>query len=210
MVAVISDDKKFSKRCCDILGKMGLMTISISHQFAKRTLHCGAKAAIVHSGKDRTAAEASTRALSNSDFKGKPIIAVLTRNINLPAKYIELEGSTDQIQLPCSDSEISELVRERCNINISYKWLTLGGTKRGTELLGYKLRLSEKEYYLIRFIVHENGGPVLRRQLSYWMRGMSNNCMSAHVSGINKKAYEISGRKLVLFENDSYYLNPYM
>ena len=135
MIAVISDDRKFSKRCCDILDKMGFMTTSISHQFAKRALHCGAKAAIVHSGKDRSLADKSTLALSKSDFKGKPIIAVLTRNVSLAAKYIELEGSTDQINLPCSDSEISELVLERCNTTVSYKRLTLGGTRRKAELL---------------------------------------------------------------------------
>ena len=210
MIAVISDDRKFSKRCCDILESMGLMTVSIKHQFAKRALHCGAKAAIVHSGKDRSIAEKSTLALSKSDFKGKPIIAILTRNTSLPAKYIELEGSTDQIKLPCSDTEIEELVRERCELVFSFKYLTLGGSKRKAELLGYDLRLSEKEYYLLRLIIHEKGNPVLRRQLSYWMHGMTNNCMSVHVSSINKKAYEISGRKLVLFGEDSYYLNPYM
>ena len=210
MIAVISDDRKFSKRCCDILDKMGFLTTSINHQFAKRALHCGAKAAIVHSGKDRSLAEKSTLALSKSEFKGKPIIAVLTRNVSLPAKYIELEGSTDQIMLPCNDSEISELVLERCSANVSYERLTLGSARRKAEFLGYDLSLSEKEYYILRFIVHENGAPVSRRQLSYWMHGMTNNCMSVHVSNINKKAYEISGRKLVMFAEDSYYLNPYM
>ena len=210
MVAVITDDKKFAVRCCNILKRIGVLPIHFKHQFAKRALHCGARAAIIHAGKDLAVAQVSCTALRKSDFKNKPIITVVRRNVSGEAKYMEIDGSTEQIKLPCLDSDISDAVYAVMDVKISYGRLVLGGNTRCVDFLAYPLKLSDKEYSLLRFIVLENGGPVIRRQLSYWMRGMSNNCMSVHFSSINKKAYEISGRKLVMFEEDAYYLNPYM
>ena len=76
-------------------------------------------------------------------------------------------------------------------------------------LLGYELKLSPTEEKLLRAIAE--GGKSDIDTLSLLLKdGVSRGNIAVHVNGINKKASEISGRRLVIHRNARYILNPYM
>lgn len=76
-------------------------------------------------------------------------------------------------------------------------------------LLGFPLKLTPTEHRFLLFIAQNSFAsandliPLLRTNAS---RGN----ISVHICEINKKAYAISGRKLVMFESGYYHINPYM
>lgn len=84
-----------------------------------------------------------------------------------------------------------------------YKFLS---TKQEKEffLLGYPLRLSPEEAALLRYIQK-------RRTLGVRITpNVSKNALAVRVCSINKKAMRVSGRKLIVFIDGAYRLNPYL
>lgn len=76
-------------------------------------------------------------------------------------------------------------------------------------LLGYELKLSPTEEKLLRTIA--DGGKSDIDSLALLLTsGVSRTNISVHISSINKKAEKISKRKLVIYKNSRYTVNPYM
>ena len=76
-------------------------------------------------------------------------------------------------------------------------------------LIGYPIKLSPSERALLYEIAAKNGASI-DDLLSLLAEGVSRGNVAVHINSINRKAEAISGRRLVLFENEKYILNPYM
>lgn len=74
-------------------------------------------------------------------------------------------------------------------------------------LIGYELKLSPSERSFLIEIANKNGATI-DELLSLLPKDVSRGNVAVRVNSINKKAADISGRKLVLFENDEYIINP--
>ena len=76
-------------------------------------------------------------------------------------------------------------------------------------LLGYPLRLSKTEHKLLDIIAR--GGRCGVDDLAELLpQGVSKGNVAVHINAINKKARAISGRKLIIYEDQSYKINPFM
>ena len=76
-------------------------------------------------------------------------------------------------------------------------------------LIGYKLKLSPTERAILLEIA-KNTGASIDGLLPLLSEGVSRGNIAVHINSINKKAFGISGRRLVLFENDRYIINSHM
>ena len=76
-------------------------------------------------------------------------------------------------------------------------------------LIGYKLNLSPTERAIL-YEIADKGSASIDDLLPLLSSGVSRGNIAVHINAINKKADTVSGRRLVLFENDKYVLNPYM
>ena len=76
-------------------------------------------------------------------------------------------------------------------------------------LIGYKLKLSPTERKILSKIA-ENDGASIEELLPLLSDGVSRGNIAVHINSINKKADGISARKLILFEDGRYVINPYM
>ena len=90
-------------------------------------------------------------------------------------------------------------------MNVNY----LNITKNEAYLIGYKLKLTPTERSIL-FEIADKKGASIDELLSLLSEGVSRGNIAVHINSINKKADSISGRRLVLFENNKYILNPYM
>lgn len=90
-------------------------------------------------------------------------------------------------------------------MNVNY----LNITKNEAYLIGYKLKLTPTERSILFEIADKNGASI-DELLNLLSEGVSRGNIAVHINSINKKADTISGRRLVLFENNKYILNPYM
>ena len=81
--------------------------------------------------------------------------------------------------------------------------------KNGVYLIGYPIKLSPSECALLYEIAAKNGASI-DDLLSLLAEGVSRGNVAVHINSINRKAKAISGRRLVLFENEKYILNPHM
>ena len=76
-------------------------------------------------------------------------------------------------------------------------------------LIGFKLKLSPTERKILSEIASRNEASI--DELLYLLSdGVSRGNIAVHINSINKKAENISGRKLILFEDGKYVINPYM
>ena len=82
-------------------------------------------------------------------------------------------------------------------------------TSKETYLIGYKLKLSPTERAILLEIA-QNTGASIDELMPLLSDGVSRGNIAVHINAINKKAFSVSGRRLVLFENDRYIINPYM
>ncbi len=71
-------------------------------------------------------------------------------------------------------------------------------------LLGYPLFLSVSEAELLHRLIERQVIPT--EPLS----ARSANTLAAKICAINKKAHRVSGRRLILFSDGAYRLNPYL
>lgn len=76
-------------------------------------------------------------------------------------------------------------------------------------LIGYRLKLSPTERAIL-YEIADKGSASIDELLLLLSSGVSRGNIAVHINSINKKADSVSGRRLVLFENDKYILNPYM
>ena len=76
-------------------------------------------------------------------------------------------------------------------------------------LIGYRLKLSPTERAIL-YEIADKGSASIDELLPLLSSGVSRGNIAVHINSINKKADGVSGRRLVLFENDKYILNPYM
>ena len=90
-------------------------------------------------------------------------------------------------------------------MNVNY----LNITKDEAYLIGYKLKLSPTERAIL-FEIAINGGASIEELMPLLSDGVSRGNIAVHINSINKKADSVSGRKLVLFENNKYIINPNM
>ena len=82
-------------------------------------------------------------------------------------------------------------------------------TSKKAYLIGYKLKLSPTERAILLEIA-KNTGASIDGLLPLLSEGVSRGNIAVHINSINKKAFGISGRRLVLFENDRYIINSHM
>ena len=76
-------------------------------------------------------------------------------------------------------------------------------------LIGYKLKLSPTERAILLEIANKKCASI-EELLPILSDGVSRGNIAVHINSINKKADSISGRRLVLFENNKYIINPNM
>lgn len=74
---------------------------------------------------------------------------------------------------------------------------------------GYPLKLTPTEHRLL-LEISKNGDSSPDSLISLLSSDVSRGNIAVHISSINKKAYYISGRKLIIFEKAHYKINPYM
>ncbi len=82
-------------------------------------------------------------------------------------------------------------------------------TQNQAYLLGYKLKLSKTEHRIL-YAIAENGPSDVDFLLSLLSDGVSRGNVAVHINSINKKAECISDRRIVIFENSAYKINPLM
>ena len=70
-------------------------------------------------------------------------------------------------------------------------------------LLGYPLHLSPDEAELLHLLQKKRSLGVST------LANVSKNALAVRVCSINKKAIRIGGRRLIIFEDGAYRLNPY-
>ena len=80
--------------------------------------------------------------------------------------------------------------------------------------LGYPLHGSPAELTILRALAARaaSGGPCLSHaDLRVLLPGASPSSLAVHVNRLNRRAYELTGRRLILFEpGRGYRLNPYL
>lgn len=87
------------------------------------------------------------------------------------------------------------------------KFLTI--EEKNVYLIGYKLKLSPSERNLLLNIANSKG-KTIDELLLLLNDGVSRGNVAVHINSINKKAMAVSERKLILFEDEKYIINPYM
>ena len=75
-------------------------------------------------------------------------------------------------------------------------------------LLGFPLKLSPTEQKLLVAICERDA--TIEELSTLLCEGVSRQNVAVHINSINRKAELISGRRLVIFTNECYTLNPYM
>lgn len=78
-----------------------------------------------------------------------------------------------------------------------------------TYLLGFRLKLSRTEQKLL-WAIAQGGKCDVDSLVTLLPEGVKRGNVAVHINSINKKAECISDRKLVLFENGKYKINPFM
>ena len=78
----------------------------------------------------------------------------------------------------------------------------------GIFLLGFPLKLSPTEQKLLVAICERDA--TIEELSMLLCEGVSRQNVAVHINSINRKAELISGRRLVIFTNECYTLNPYM
>lgn len=78
----------------------------------------------------------------------------------------------------------------------------------GIFLLGFPLKLSPTEQKLLVAICERDA--TIEELSTLLCEGVSRQNVAVRINSINRKAELISGRRLVIFTNECYTLNPYM
>ena len=92
---------------------------------------------------------------------------------------------------------------------LQYRFLCYDREAEKFSLVGYPLSLSPVEHRLLLAIL-ENGARSFDELSRLGRQPLSRSGISVHVHAINRKAAEISGRRLVEFRDGAYRLNREM
>lgn len=90
-------------------------------------------------------------------------------------------------------------------MNVSF----LNITNEGIFLIGYPLKLSPTERAILTKLA-EDKSATIDELLLLLSAGVSRGNIAVHINSINKKAKAVSGRPLILFNSNSYIINPHM
>lgn len=86
---------------------------------------------------------------------------------------------------------------------MQYRFLVWDEKQNEVRLLGYTLRLSPAERQIIEILFHREF--VTAEDFHRFSKPtIPKSSIPAHIYAINKKAFAISGRKLIVFEKDHY------
>ena len=90
--------------------------------------------------------------------------------------------------------------------------LWMGGVRNEVRYLGYPLLLTPTEYRILRCIAESEERGIAAEALLMLLRGAkkSTATVAVHICTINRKAYEIGQRRLILSDAGKYYLNECM
>ena len=90
-----------------------------------------------------------------------------------------------------------------------YKHFFVGESAKDVILLGYRLKLTPAEYKIITLIAENErlGTDELCLALG---ENITKGNVAVHICSINKKAAQISSRKLIEFKCKCYYFNEFM
>ena len=123
--------------------------------------------------------------------------------------FREIDNVNNQIFLPCNETTFLDKILKYFSFENSFGALKTFEQRKDTTLLGYPLSLSKKDYFIVKLLVLAKENAIHQKDLSNII-GMTENCLSVHVSNINAKAKQITDRKLIIHTNEGYKLNPYM
>ena len=92
-----------------------------------------------------------------------------------------------------------------------YKYLSVDEAAREVYYLGYRLALTKSELCILCAILKSEGGIEKAEfcDVASLRRG-SDGAMKTHICNINKKAFAIGGRKLILCDGGRYRINEFM
>ena len=124
-------------------------------------------------------------------------------------RFREIEEVNSQIIIPCDDSIFKQMIHRYFCFPTSCGVLKFEHKDRGVTLLGYPLTLSKTDYAIVKLLVSSKEMPISPGIFSELL-SISNNCLSAHICTVNKKAFALTNRKLIIHTNRGYMLNPYM
>ena len=82
-------------------------------------------------------------------------------------------------------------------------------SREGIFLLGYKLILSPTEEKIL-CAVSQGCKSNTEELCNLLPKGVGAGNIAVHINSINAKARKISGRKLIIYENGQYNINPFM
>ncbi len=124
-------------------------------------------------------------------------------------RFREIEGIDRQITIPCDENIFKQIIHRCFSFSTSYGVLKFEQKSRNIRLLGYPLSLSKTDYAIVKFLVSSKENPIVYETFSELLK-ISNNCLSTHICTVNKKAFAIIDRKLIIHTKRGYMLNPYM
>ncbi len=95
---------------------------------------------------------------------------------------------------------------------ISYSHLHVGESRKSVVYLNYMLELTQTEYDIICLLVQRAGTPISAEKIARALNISSgSHGVACHISLINKKAFAIGERKLILNSSKiGYFLNKQM
>ena len=85
-----------------------------------------------------------------------------------------------------------------------YFFLAINEEERQAYLLGYKLKLTPTEFKIVNILMDTKYATVDRLLLDLPAR-CTRKSIPVHITAINKKAHDISGRKLIENSREGYY-----
>ena len=135
-------------------------------------------------------------------------IAVKSK-MEAPARFSEIEGIDKQIIIPCNENMFKQMLFRYFSFSTSFGVLKFEQRNRGVTLLGYPISLSKTDYIIVKLLVAAEGKAIDSEAIAEILK-VSKNCLSAHICTINKKAFDLTNRKLIIHTNRGYMLNPFM
>ena len=124
-------------------------------------------------------------------------------------RFREIENIDKQIIIPCSENIFKQMIHRYFCFPTSCGVLKFEHKNRGVTLLGYPLTLSKTDYSIVKFLVLSKEKP-LSPEIFSELLNISNTCLSTHIGTVNKKAFALTNRKLIIHTKHGYMLNPYM
>ncbi len=124
-------------------------------------------------------------------------------------RFREIEGIDKQIIIPCDENIFKQMLHRYFSFSSSFGVLKFEQKNRDVTLLGYPLSLSKTDYAIVKLLVSSKERSIPSEPFSELLK-ISNNCLSAHIFTVNKKAFALTDRKLIIHTKRGYMLNPYM